>query len=127
MQIILLAVILALLFKTPPGDDIYKSKIIVPCGLVELPKTNYRSRRARILANRPPPHWVLGADRYKMMLDEKVNIFIHDLVLYSIFLAITLVAIYLMSDSNIYYQNVELTKLTQVKVSMHSTLYHYNC
>ena len=127
MPIILLAVILALLFKKPPEDDIYKSKIIVPCGRVELPKTNYRSRRARILANRPPPHWVLDADRYKMLLDEKVNIFIHDLVLYSIFLAITLVAIYLMSDLNIYYQNVELNKLTQVKVSMYSTLFHYNC
>lgn len=122
MQIILLAVILALLFKTPPGDEIYKSKIIVPCGRVELPKTNYKSRRARMLANHPPPRWVLSADRYRMLLDEKVNFFICDLVLYSIFLAITLVAIYLMSDSNIYYQNVQVNKLTQVpvKVSMYN-------
>ena len=122
VQIILLAVILALLFKKLPEDDIYKSKIIVPCGPVELPKTNYKSRRARMLANRPPPHWVLNADRYRMLLDEKVTIFIHDLVLYSTFLTLTLVAIYLMRDSNTYHQNANFNKLALVKVSIYNTI-----
>lgn len=116
MQILLIAFVLALLFKKPPDDDSYKTKVIVECGPVDLPKINYRSLRARISSNRPPPKSVLAADRYKLQVDEKMGVIFRDLVLYSLFLVIVLVTIYLMSDPNIFDQNDQLNKLFDLSV-----------
>ena len=111
MQILVLALVLAFLFKKPPEDDSYKTKIIVSCGHVDLPHGQYRSRRARVLSNRPPPNSVLAADRYQIQLEEKMGVITRDVVLYSFFLAIALVTIYLMSNPNIYNQNVGFSKI----------------
>ena len=133
MQIIVIALILAFLFKKPPEDDSYKTKIIVNCGQVELPKANYRSHRARVLANRPPPNSLLAADRYQIKFEEKMGVIIRDLVLYSIFLALILVTIYLMSNPDIFKQNVEFNSifnnpLTNVKIALYvSCISVYKC
>lgn len=103
--------VFAVLFKKPPEDDSYKTKLIVPCGRVKLPNSNYRSFQARALANCPPPRWILEADRYQMQLKERMRIIVCDFILYAIFIAITLVLIYLMRDPAIYNQNEELYKL----------------
>lgn len=131
MQIILIALILAFLFKKPPEDDSYKTKIIVSCGHVELSHANYRSHRARVLANRPPPNSLLAADRYQIQFEEKMNIIMSDVVLYSIFLVLILVTIYLMSNPDIYNQNVEFSKLfndrlINVKIALYvSCIFEY--
>lgn len=117
----LIAGILALLFKKLPDDDNYKSKLIVSCGPVTLPNSHIKSHRERVLANRPPSKWLLASDRYQLQLDEKMSVIIRDVGQYTAFLVIALVNVWFMSDPNVYNQNVALNALfkdtlTNVKI-----------
>ena len=123
MQIILMAVVMALIFKRPPIEEEqhHHNKTIIPCSVIVLPhrsqralpgaaapkKLNFRSRATK----RFPLPTTIAAERERRRVESHLKGNLRDVMLFALLLALILIITIIKNDTRTQNQNQTIKQL----------------